>query len=710
MNRINRFLFGVAALALLAGCSDDIVNPDDTGGNGGGTDDGPGIYIGVNFSLPGMGQGTRSFTDGEDTSNNGTEVGKDYENNVNEVLLILARPEDNGLIASSIIPKQRIFRSSSSTDKIYQATAKFSENALDEFYANADKSITDPRDVHVFVFCNPNNGILSAVTGKAYGYTGWLDEGCKVTVSGQQTEGSIWSAGNGGNFLMNNVSIVTKKIPNSVDAWDNYTDDENCFHLSDVNGDDEGAINNTGAVKVERAAARFDFKDGSPLGERKYNVVYLRKKDTNELDETVPLVQVQLNKMALVNMSNQFYYLPRVSADGQPTDVTVCGAEKPWFTDDKGTLVTGSGNYVVSYYTGKSGYDIPLQSNFGAYFNYPFFNTDGTVNNNNVSSDRWGTVYIEDVLSGTPDEWGGTTENAVTKGTYRIWRYCTENTIPAGPDAADPGVHQKNGNSTGIVFKAKMLPCTVTGENEGLLDDHSKALLETLTRVNNTGNDVETVDAPMLFSWSGLFYSGWDNLYMAAIESAFSCTVSATDGSIIQHWQRDNSFYKAVFGTGGVGTFEWDDNGIKREIVDALPIDNSSVYGKYLAWSEAGNDNKNAALSAFKTAATDADFTLYEASMDNKDGWGYYCYYYYWNRHNDNGNPGKMGPMEFAVVRNNVYKLAVTKIKALGHPRISENDPDKPTPNTPDEETELYIDVECEVVPWVVRVNNIVFN
>ena len=57
------------------------------------------------------------------------------------------------------------------------------------------------------------------------------------------------------------------------------------------------------------------------------------------------------------------------------------------------------------------------------------------------------------------------------------------------------------------------------------------------------------------------------------------------------------------------------------------------------------------------------------------DGVGYYFYYYYWNRHNDNELSATMGPMEFAVVRNNVYKLAVTGIAKLGHPRISGTTP-----------------------------------
>ena len=68
-----------------------------------------------------------------------------------------------------------------------------------------------------------------------------------------------------------------------------------------------------------------------------------------------------------------------------------------------------------------------------------------------------------------------------------------------------------------------------------------------------------------------------------------------------------------------------------------------------------------------------------------------------------------MGAMEFGVVRNNVYKLAVTDISRLGHPRISENDPDPEDPDKPDEEGKIYFKLSIEVLPWVVRVNNIEF-
>ena len=134
-------------------------------------------------------------------------------------------------------------------------------------------------------------------------------------------------------------------------------------------------------------------------------------------------------------------------------------------------------------------------------------------------------------------------------------------------------------------------------------------------------------------------------------------------------------------------------------------------------------DKDNAALSTaltgFRAAATSAGFTIYQASNDaddyrandkgKADGAGYYFYYYYWNRHNDNLYPGSMQRMEFGVVRNNVYKLAVTDIRRLGHPRFGGNDPEPPTPDTPDESDKVYLKVSVEVRPWTVRINNIEF-
>lgn len=42
------------------------------------------------------------------------------------------------------------------------------------------------------------------------------------------------------------------------------------------------------------------------------------------------------------------------------------------------------------------------------------------------------------------------------------------------------------------------------------------------------------------------------------------------------------------------------------------------------------------------------------------------CYYTWWILHNDDNNDDVFGPMEYAVVRNNIYKLTVTSIYTLG--------------------------------------------
>ena len=106
-------------------------------------------------------------------------------------------------------------------------------------------------------------------------------------------------------------------------------------------------------------------------------------------------------------------------------------------------------------------------------------------------------------------------------------------------------------------------------------------------------------------------------------------------------------------------------------------------------------------------AAAAAGFTGYSP----KDG-KYYVYYYYWNRHNDNLDNTVMGIMEFAVVRNNVYKLAVNAINRFGHPdptNPTDPDPDPVKPDDPDESVNYYFNVTVKVLPWTVRINNIEF-
>ena len=82
------------------------------------------------------------------------------------------------------------------------------------------------------------------------------------------------------------------------------------------------------------------------------------------------------------------------------------------------------------------------------------------------------------------------------------------------------------------------------------------------------------------------------------------------------------------------------------------------------------------------------------------------CYYYTTEiKHFDNGDNASLGNMEFAIMRNNIYSLAVTDINEIGDPFVD------PTPDKPNENPEVKtaLNVEVKIVPWIVRYNDIEF-
>lgn len=122
---------------------------------------------------------------------------------------------------------------------------------------------------------------------------------------------------------------------------------------------------------------------------------------------------------------------------------------------------------------------------------------------------------------------------------------------------------------------------------------------------------------------------------------------------------------------------------------------------------EVCNNNGSPKDAATLAAAGFTGFSAEKVNSVNK----YYTYYYYWNRHNDNGKNQDMGKMEFAVVRNNVYKICVDEIAKYGHPKPGggDPDPDPSDPGDPNEQGEYYFKVTAKVLPWVVRVNHVEF-
>lgn len=157
-----------------------------------------------------------------------------------------------------------------------------------------------------------------------------------------------------------------------------------------------------------------------------------------------------------------------------------------------------------------------------------------------------------------------------------------------------------------------------------------------------------------------------------------------------------------------------------------LYVFEDKLYGSWERVETAANNTPGSTLASAVASAkekiTDDKKTVEEANTSEdleklgftayspySDG-NYYVYYVYKNRHNDNHNNGVMQAMEFATVRNNVYKLSLSSIKVWGHPTDPKDpDPDPENPDDPDESEKVYFTVTARVLPWVVRVNNVQF-
>ncbi len=698
----SKFLWSLLALPALAACSNDLPEMDDYKGVGR-----DGVYMAVNLTPS---RGTRSETNGPDSSSDGVEVGTDAENAINGALILIADP-DNGFIGSAYVNASgeaadgKITQSISAGNPFYQSIAKFDKTALATYYDN-HKGDPNVGNVNVFVYCNPPASLVAMINGTSeedgmnVGSTDWVNLEWVYNEANESTN-SIWGASPNRGFTMTNSLLAERQLPSNITEWNKYDSETNAFNLSGVNqpGTEDAVDNltNRGAVTVERMAARFDFRDGSqmvdsegkPMGNGVKGQPFTYGVVKNTKGEVI--VNCELQRIALTNMCNSEYYLGRVSDNGRMTtdsNWALCGAEMPWFDG------TG-GNYVVSSYA-QAKYDL-IKTDFATYFQYPFFSQMGTVSSKGAD---WDWYDVSTVMGGNKDNY--------KDQDYRVWRYVTENTIPA------PADKQVNAQSTGVVFKTRMLPTDKL--NDSGSDKWERMLYQSLTYdTGSVGNEVSLNNNPdtdpILYSLAGnTLYVTWENVRAAALsEAGFN-----EETGDLTNLDRHAPLYVLVFGeNGGFGSEKLANGTV---IVDNLAQNPNSPDYYWHLWENARKSDPTHAQTAtqtarknFKAAATGAGFALYQSSQDEAGHWGYYCYYYYWNRHNDNMENSVMGPMEFAVVRNNVYKLALTKLLTLGHPRIPENDPNDPKPDTPDETSTVYLTVNVEVLPWVVRINNIEF-
>lgn len=653
-----KFYLGAASMLLtgmLAACSADDPKAD------GGTeipDDGGKVYMTIDITST-TGNGTRSATtdtpDGDGSnSSDGSEVGMDPENKISNILVLLVgrdgEDHDNCLIAKY---SKDLASIDISAEK--EIPVEFSKSALLQHYeahsnSGSDDYLEHPENIHVYVICNYTTEIANAIptpgTFDDKKKLDWLNNVVSISSYSAKAQVPYWQDNK---FLMTNSAKYKSEIPSKTDIEAGTYSSSNPFKLYQPKETDNGPI------IVERAVARLDYApkiDGSEVKGDATTGYYYETPSTEDVG-----IKVTLKRMALVNMSKEFYLFRRVSDDGSATDMEIGGIERGDKTNESG-VITQHANYVVDpQWSWKSNLptlsgtnDDNVKNQFKSRYFYWVNKTDNFTQESGgegsadagVYNRDWDNYDIDDVIK------SGNQQDKDNK--YYIWRYITPNTIP--------GINtQRAGISTGVVFKAKF------EVSESALNSTNEAIKNAATKIKtamDAQNDIFAYNGKLIGKWSDVV-SLAETTSNADLKADFD-KVKAADASLAKGGTNadkdtyDENLTKTIVKTGG--------------------------FSKYAYVTNAGGNS----------------------------GSGYFCYYYYWNRHNNNDNNSKMGPMEFAVVRNNIYKLAVTKIARLGHPFRPGNDPDPVDPNDPDEDEKVYMEVKVKVKKWIKRINNIVFD
>ena len=74
---------------------------------------------------------------------------------------------------------------------------------------------------------------------------------------------------------------------------------------------------------------------------------------------------------------------------------------------------------------------------------------------------------------------------------------------------------------------------------------------------------------------------------------------------------------------------------------------------------------------------------------------------------NDDKNESGKGVMEFAIMRNNIYSLAVESVDGFGY--ASTNLEEAAANDETLSDLSVYLTMKAKILPWIVRFNNITF-
>lgn len=404
--------------------------------------------------------------------------------------------------------------------------------------------------------------------------------------------------------------------------------------------------------------------------------------------------KVTLTAAAVINqLTSGEYLLKRVSANQNSDwnlfgDCILLGDEvydtstpsynfvaDPWTTQKvKNSIVDGDGNLIIDGMANDKTVSFNLQtSSMKLAYNNHIAMTDGaTTDPKTLNYGAFWNAITSPLVS---DPWvqAQLKPKELTGSSPITLAYTMENTVNVA--------NSLNALMTGVMFKAKYKPAQVSD-----IDQTDYASIKD--------------DATLPTGGDGTFYT-YGNIKFASLEAIFayelSLNATGQSSSNMLYWK---DFYNN------------DTNGSWKDLTVARFKSYIATFGsttyldsfEYLDYLEqqVGSQDGATKVKDIPSIKTFGEYIIGKTLPTKvKKYEGGTCYYFYWIRHEDNGNPTVVGPMEYAIVRNNIYDLTVSSISGLGEAAI-----DVPTPSEPAETVTATIQVTLKVRNWVVRKND----
>ena len=695
-------LWALAFACAAVSCSDELA--DGPNNNNESEEQGEGVYLTVNIASP---SGTTTKAPGDDgwsaEDGDGFEQGTAKERTVNDINIYLIKASDATAINSSESGLSVVNAVESTEIVGHGFSQTVLENDHDASIHHTANTVrltvnevpTEATVYHVLAVANFGKEVNFATLGALRDAVKVTTEGADWTGNAFTTSGNIVGFANEtNNFVMSTHQMYEESIGGSS------------VTISPENMDETNPAQAT--VFIERLAARIDLGltealvgqgDGNTKGAAVEHPIKVEG-STNSNDNAKDYVK--LTGYQVVNRWNgDNYLLKRVTAEltGTGTGAT---AAYPSIEINESNKIKYLGDEIWKSGENKFNYVID-----------PFTASTTPKNSTNIDTykNSYESHYDEDLNSNISTQFRGLSGEgsdniSTTNGQFTPVFYTKENCLDLN--------NQIMGLVTGIIFQGKYTPNAVsTFDEDGGNSGTAVVKAEPYTPDANfyVVNDFSDGDASR-FLTSDLTTIGALSFTDIANDAAktYSSDLLKALFSTTDSWGSvtlDNLKEAVNAMVGGKLNMEYKAY-LQKLITPAsgeAPMDINGIQLRAAKWS-AFLESDGIKITDPSTVTTGTD-AYAGSSKDLYDKWNisYYkggvCYFPYWIRHENNNNNAVLGPMEFCIVRNNVYQVGVTGVNALGYPL-----PFVTPEDTPVEQEEVFLQVQIYVKDWTLRKNS----